>query len=218
MSKLTHSVFLVLSLVTILSINCAATAYHGVEFPGGAASFADAVVSYNPVIKNGQPTAPYRDASQALGIPNFTSGDPDITYVSLGSGGSITLQFTDNSLTGSDSTADDLWIFEIGPDVEDTFVDISADGVTWHSVGKVFGSTSGIDIDAYGFHTGQYFSFVRLTDDPNEGDKTGNTVGADIDAVGAISTAPPVVVTTPEPGSIALLGSALAFALLRFRR
>ncbi len=41
--------------------------------------------------------------------------------------------------------------------------------------------------------------FVRLTDDPNEGGASGDTVGADIDAVGAINTSqvadkPPLVV------------------------
>lgn len=95
------------------------------------------------------PTAPYQNSSQALGVPNYPEGqDPE--YVSLGAGGRIVLRFTDNSLTGSGNNALDLWIFEIGPDVEDTFVDISKDGSTWRGVGKVFGATSGIDIDAVG--------------------------------------------------------------------
>lgn len=216
MLKRANFIVLLVSAVALLGLPCSATVYGGVDFPGGAASFADAIVSYDPVINAaGQPTAPYRDATRALGIPDY--GAPGITYVTLGSGGSITLRFTDNSLTGSDSTAMDLWIFEIGPDVEDTFVEIGQDGVTWNQVGKVYGSTSGIDIDAYGFHTGQYFSYVRLTDDPNEGDKSGATVGADIDAVGAISSAPPVT-TTPEPATFALLGFGLLAAGSRFRR
>ena len=184
-----------------------ATIFHGVDFPGGAASFADALVSYDPVIKSGEPTAPNRIPTEALGAPDYPEGST-IGYVSLGDGGSITLRFTDNSLTGSGSSALDLWIFEIGPDEEDTFVEISKDGVNWSSVGKVFGSTSGIDIDAFGFGTGDFFSFVRLTDDTNEGDQTGASVGADIDAVGAITTAPPVVV--PEPGALAVIGLGVA--------
>ena len=56
--------------------------------------------------------------------------------------------FIDNALTNSGDGGFDLHIFEIGPDVEDTFVEISVDGVVWHAVGKVFGSTAGIDIDA----------------------------------------------------------------------
>jgi hypothetical protein len=137
--------------------------------------------------------------------------------VSLGDGGQITLRFTNNSLTGSGSSALDLWIFEVGPDVEDTFVDISKDGANWFSVGKVAGATAGIDIDAYGFGTSDFFSYVRLTDDTDEGEQgNGQTVGADIDAVGAISSAPPVN-QVPEPTTLALLGIALAIAGMRGR-
>ncbi len=112
---------------------------------------------------------------------------------------------------------DDLWIFEVGPDVEDTFVEISKDGGAWFSVGKVFGATAGVDIDsfaaAYSFATTDVFAFVRLTDDPNEGDRTGASVGADIDAVGAISTMftpPPPVVNVPMPATLALVVLGLA--------
>jgi len=189
----------------------------GTDFPEGAVSFADAVASFDPVIKSGQPFDRYMDPADALGVPDYT-GDACATSaacetVSLGDGGSITLRFLDNVLTGSDSSAFDLWIFEAGPDVEDTFVEISTDGVAWTSVGKVFGSTAGIDIDAFGFGTSSAFSWVRLTDDTNEGDQSGGSVGADIDAVGAISTQ-----VIPEPGTLALVAAgALALAGRRRR-
>ena len=67
-------------------------------------------------------------------------------------------------------------------------VDISSDGVTWRSVGGVGGSESGVDIDAVGFGPDSAFSYVRLTDDPNSVGGSGPTVGADIDAIGAISS------------------------------
>ncbi|WP_193213636.1 LamG-like jellyroll fold domain-containing protein [Luteolibacter marinus] len=158
----------------------------GVEFPQGVLSFADLAYVNDP----GSPSATaanYVDSSRTTGPPDYVS--PTGSY-SLGRGGSITLQFTNNLLTGSGNSDPDLHIFEIGPDIEDTFVEISTDGILWTSVGKVFGSTSSVDIDQYGFGTGDQFRFVRLTDDPDEGNQSGETVGADIDAVGAISTAP----------------------------
>ncbi len=193
-----------------------AVLYGGVEFPQGAVSFADSLVSYDNLFSGGPaPTDPnYLDASDALGIPDYNGSTGS---VSLGSGGRIVLRFTDNSLTASGNADNDIWIFEIGPDVEDTFVDISKDGVNWESVGKVTGSTRGIDIDAFGWGLTDFFSFVRLTDDPNEGDNFGSTVGADIDAVGAISSSRPVTII-PEPATLSLLGLGLGSMLLRRRR
>ena len=182
----------------------------GTDFPEGAVSFADVVVSYDPVVIGGEPTDANRNASKTIGLPDYASGGAcsdaaTCTFASLGDGGSLTLRFTDNVLTGSDSTALDLWIFEVGPDIEDTFVDVSSDGLTWFPVGKVFGSTAGIDLDAFGFGTGSSFAFVRLTDDGDEGDQSGASVGADIDAVGAIATR-----AVPEPGSLLLVAAGCA--------
>jgi hypothetical protein len=180
----------------------------GTDFPQGDISFADTVVSYTPA---GLPSLPFRGAFNALGLPDYAgqNGCPNqanCSFVSLGGGGGIVLQFDDNKLTGSGNDALDIWIFEVGPNVEDTFVDISKDGINWTSVGKVFGSTAGIDIDAFGFTTSDLFGFVRLTDDINEGGTgAGGSVGADIDAVGAISS----VRTVPEPGTVALAGIGL---------
>jgi PEP-CTERM motif len=82
-------------------------------------------------------------------------------------------------------------------------------------VGAVTGSTRGVDIDAFGFSTLDFFSFVRLTDNIALDATTGVTVGADIDAVGAISSAPPVA-SVPEPATLLLI--ATGFALVAFRR
>lgn len=196
----------------------------GVEFPEGAVSFADAVVSYAPVLVNGtQPTAPHRDPTRALGVPDY-AGDtscasgPTCTFVSLGDGGTLTLQFTDNVLTGSDNNNFDLWIFEVGPDVEDMFVEVSTDGSSWLPVGKVGGSTAGVDLDAFGYGLGHSFSFVRLRDDPDLDGQNGATVGADIDAVGAISTRRVSLVSEPDGLTLVLTALAGAMALGLYRR
>jgi hypothetical protein len=189
----------------------------GAEFPLGAISFADELVSYDPVLVGSNPALPYRGATNATGLPDYAGSSScssaiDCTFVSLGDGGNIVLQFVNNRLIGSGDSAVDLWIFEVGPQIEDTFVEISTNGVTWNSVGKVFGSSAGIDIDAFGFGPSNKFAFVRLTDDADEGGQTGTTVGADIDAVGAISTA-----AVPEPGSIGLIVSGVAALIVRKR-
>lgn len=198
-----------------------AETFGGVEFPQGALSFADAVVSYDPGPV--APSMPYQGAFNALGVPDYAGGSScssqaDCSFLTLGDGGSVVLRFVDNLLTGSGSADDDLWIFEIGSDVENTFVDISSDGVTWSSVGFVGGATSGIDIDAFGFGAGDTFSYVRLTDDTNEGQQSGSTVGADIDAVGAISTIAAPGVPEPATWLTMVLGFGLVGGTMRARR
>lgn len=207
----------------VLGGGAQAEVFGGVDFPGGISSFADAVVSYQPGLEGADPSAGFQGAFNALGAPDYSGANSCATtaacdFVSLGVGGALVLQFTNNVLTGSGSDADDLWIFEIGPDVEDTTVDVSTDGVTWFSVGAVTGSTRGINIDAFGFGSSSAFSFVRLTDVFNEGATSGGSVGADIDAVGAISTR--AVGVVPEPGTWALMiaGFGLAGAALRRRK
>lgn len=209
------------SLLPALALACSLPAsadiIGGVEFPGGVASFADVAVSY--AVGTGGVTAPHRGAINALGVPDYAGAGctsaATCTFVSLGSGGSLVVRFTDNVLTGSGSSAFDLWVFEIGPDVEDTFVAVSEDGLIWNEVGKVSGGTRGIDLDFYGFGTSSEFAYVRLIDDPAEGSASGATAGADIDAVGAISTR---ILTVDAPSTAALLPLALLGLVLTSRR
>lgn len=155
--------------------------FGGIEFPGGAASFADSVASYDPIFD--LPDSPSNtDSAAALGVPD----DED---VSLGNGGTIIVQFTDNALTGSGDSEPDLHIFESGGQNEATFVAVSADGTSFTSVGTVFGGISNVDIDAFGFDAGDQLFFVRLIDDAaSDPQPDDSRAGADIDAVGAITT------------------------------
>jgi len=158
--------------------------YGGVEFPDGETSFADKIIDYKPGPGVGDS---YDDTSNALGIPNED-------HVCLGDEGILIVQFTNNSLTTSGDDAEDLWIFEVGPKIEPTTVYISTNGTNWINVGFTSGSTSGVDIDAYvssGVIVGQKYSFVKIVDLlPNQSGSP--YAGADIDAIGVISSDIPV--------------------------
>ncbi|SNS60605.1 PEP-CTERM protein-sorting domain-containing protein [Sphingomonas laterariae] len=197
----------------------------GVDFPQGAVSFADSVISFTPGLEGASPSLAHQGAFNALGVPDYAgdnscASQADCTFVSLGVGGQLIVRFTDNVLTGSGSDADDLWIFEVGPDVEGTIIDLSTDGIDWVSIGAIGGSQRGIDIDAFGYGLSDAFSFVRLTDIANSGGTGGATVGADIDAVGAISTRPTAPPAVPEPAAWAMMiaGFGLVGSALRRQR
>lgn len=182
------------------------TTYSGVTFPDGDISFADTVVSFSP---GPDVAAPHLDSSLVLGAP-------DGNHLSLGDDGVLVVRFTDNSLTTSGDAADDLFIFEVGSRVEIFNVAISQDGTTWIDLGDLDGQPTGIDIDAAtGVVPFAQYSFVRLTDvDPSQ---TGSPFGeADIDAIGAISSAAPVAIHAP--GALAFLGLGFAGMMLRRRR
>jgi OmpA-OmpF porin, OOP family len=153
---------------------------HGgsVFFPLGDISFADEVVSF----KKGTPHAKPVDSNpnEALGLPNYDKAK-DKRFVTLGCRGVLTLRFVDNVLVDTDGP--DLYIFEIGPDIEPTKLSISKDGIQWVDVGKIEGAVAAVDISSVAGPE-ETFSYVRLED---LGEACGSEwPGADIDAVGAI--------------------------------
>lgn len=156
-----------------------------VAVPCGKLAFTDRVVAYN--IGNPAPTdRRAMNPNSALGEPDYISEEdnykrPVFSDVTLGCGGSITLEFTRVRLV--DVQGPDLYIFETGPAVEPTMVEISKDGVNWISVGRVSGGKASLDIHNYVSPNDQ-FRFVRLTD--LRSGCGGNFPGADIDAVAAI--------------------------------
>lgn len=165
----------------------------GQIFDIGNLAFADNVVSYLPFANAGPAPAAGLDVpGEALGAPNFSgTGEPAAGdgVVSLGRGGELVLEFTNNFLTGSGDGNADLMIFEIG-DSEEVLVELSVDGTTFRSVGIASAAQPTIDIDAFGFNLNSRVAFVRLTDVADQGAQDGDSVGADIDAIGALSSVP----------------------------
>ncbi|TWU03249.1 pre-peptidase C-terminal domain-containing protein [Neorhodopirellula pilleata] len=170
-------------------------------FPMGSVSFADSVVVESVSFGDDAETS-FRDLEAALGSPDchgIAATDPDngLFTLSLGSGGSATFVFNDNLLTGSSSNPSsligvgdgiaDLIIFESGIP-ERVRVEVSRDNVTFFQVGEIFGLDNTIDLDAFGFGLNDRFSYVRLTDLSPAGSFNFGPGGADIDAIGALST------------------------------
>jgi outer membrane protein OmpA-like peptidoglycan-associated protein len=153
---------------------------HGnkVTFPLGDISFADEVVTF----KIGEPHAKPADSdpTQTLARLNYDAL-VDKNYCTLGCAGALTLRFTENALVDIDGP--DIYVFEIGPEIEPTRLEISADGQQWVDIGKIQGGTAMIDIGPH-VKPGDVFHYVRLTDLKSA--CTSDYPGADIDAVGAI--------------------------------
>jgi hypothetical protein len=180
----------------VVPVEATTTQGSKVVFPSGDISWADAVVSFTP----GDP-APKRsrDPNAALGEPDYQGTDDaadEATYVSLGHGGELVLELTDNVLI--DGEGPDLAIFEIGPEVEPILITISEDGQnSMVDVGRVEGSTCSVDIAPF-VKTGQRFRFIKLTDAKAGKSNDSEWPGADINAVGAISTLPVPPAETTE--------------------
>lgn len=182
----------------------------GAEPPVDRLVFADAVVSFEPGWP--APAEAYADAAKALGAPDYDDHPvcqeaTTCTFVSLGNGGRLTLGFTSPFQAGDGTAEPDLWIYEVGPAVEATLVEVSPDGTYWIPVGQVRGSQRGLDLDAVGLGPGLACARVRLTDDPEEGANTGPSVGADIDAVAVVRPQPP----SPDPGAASFRTRLLAW-------
>jgi len=146
-----------------------------ITIPGGAVSCAMRVVSFT----HGTPwtnDSRAMDPNKILGIPDY---DPDarINYITLGNAGVIVLEF---GVYITDGPGNDIYVFEIGPDVEATKVEISENLANWIYVGDAYGSLSGVDINGK-IPAGGKYRYVRLTDLITY--QGGEWAGADVDAV-----------------------------------
>ena len=122
------------------------------------------------------------DPERALGLPDYEN-DEDGGDLCLGKEGYIVLEF---DVAIYDGEGLDIYVFEAGPAVESTLVEVSSDLVTWYEVGVTEGKTAGVDI-AGKVPEGARFRYIRLTD---TGDNSYNNrwPGADIDAVSGLNT------------------------------
>lgn len=149
-----------------------------VTLPLGDLSFGDVVLSVTPG-EGKQPIAEAVKSKGLIGPPDYVKGTS--TYFTLGCGGVVEIGFTDNALV--DVAGPDLYIFEIGPDVEGTILSVSSGDGTWIEVGSIEGGRAEIDLAETPAVGGTYRA-VRLTDDGIQ--CSGRFPGADIDAVAAI--------------------------------
>lgn len=152
-----------------------------VHFPLGAASFVDRVHSAKPGPK--KPPKTEADPANALGEPDYERSGDGRAYT-LGCRGQVTFEFTDNAIV--DLEGPDLYVFEVGNDVEPTIVSLSNDAKDWTPIGQIKGGKTSIDLADYDLK-GRDFRFVRLQDAGKF--CSGNWPGADIDAIGAIGSA-----------------------------
>jgi Tol biopolymer transport system component len=165
---------LVCSLLAALGALETAGAADDVEFPAGAASFADRVVT---VAIEGNPE-PGQEGVDALGAP-------DELAFGLGDGGRLVVEFVDNVLVPSGDERPDLGIISLAEHPAATAVSVSRDGILWETLGTVEAGKVGIDLDVFGFDRDDRFRFVELVD------IAGESGAAEIDAIGAISTMSP---------------------------
>jgi outer membrane protein OmpA-like peptidoglycan-associated protein len=184
-------VFCTIAALSLLSLFCSAQekeyddGHHGkVKLPQGDISFADKVVSFK--IGDPAPIKENADPNLALGLPDFDYGSQG--FVSLGTGGELVLAFTDNALVNIDGP--DLYVFELGKYVEETFLYVSKDGKKWIHVGKIAGGNALVDIGD-STKPEEIFTYVKLVDAKTTPKVAGSNShpGADIDAVAAIGSA-----------------------------
>lgn len=151
-----------------------------VFLPFGDISFVDKVTYF----KEGNPKAEkiYSNTDHALGAPDYVSY-PDKTYLSLGCGGELIVEFKNNGFI--DIEGPDLYFFEVGPSVEAFEVYISKDGKNWKYVQDTSGGSSYVDIASVekGNKKTIYY-YIKLKDLGSFCE--GPTAGADIDAIGTI--------------------------------
>ena len=147
-----------------------------VTIPGGVLSCVTFVVDFQP----GSPwtsVTSYQNPDYILGQP---TGDNPYEVITLGCGGVIVVGF---NVSITDGPGNDIYVFEVGPNVEPTKVEVSNDLKNWIHVGDADGSVSGVDINGK-VPKGTKYRYVRLTDLKSACES--GYPGADVNAVAVI--------------------------------
>jgi hypothetical protein len=153
--------------------------------PMGEICFADSVLHYDPgrpgLNTGGEPDSKFTDPDRCLGPPSEAIKD----FVSLGSGGTLILQFNDNVVY--DGPGPDLyfWIPDLIP-VEAT-VWISRDGVVFLHAGRISSENPTLDLSGTA-EPGEFYTQLKIRDDSADTLKNAS-LGIDLDAVASINNA-----------------------------
>lgn len=149
-------------------------------------SYVDRVVRFLP----GNPASTCcNDPNSVLGPPDFNA-DALSGFLTLGIGGSVTVEFVDNLVV--DGAGPDLYVIGDPWDDERIKVEVSVDGTTYKSFGFT-AEQSRLDLATLKL---DQIRFVRISDDGG-GPAGGASPGAEIDAVQALNSSS----TAVGPGS-----------------
>lgn len=145
---------------------------YGTEMKAPLNAFATSVISFEP----GKPWTVVdgcKNPENVLGITEYC--------YTLGAGGVLVLGF---DVAICDGEGIDIYVFEMGNDVEATKVEVSNNLKTWYEVGVAEGKTAGVDLEGK-VPEGTRYRYVRLTDLRSY--PRGEWPGADITAVSGLN-------------------------------
>jgi len=152
--------------------------------PTPGSPYADRVIAYERgPVQNGMWDQVGNDPGYVLGPPDAVVDPCCRGLLALGTGGSVTVEFTDNSIVNG--LGPDLSITGDPQNDEHVRVEVSTDGVDWKDLG-IAEEIAQLDLQPVGL---QFAKYVRITDDAVvEGDSNNS---AEVDAVEALHSGPP---------------------------
>jgi hypothetical protein len=159
--------------------------------PMGEICFADSVLFYDPgrpgLNTGGEPDSIFANPDRCLGPPSEVTKD----FVSLGSRGTLILQFNDNVFY--DGPGPDLYFWIPDSIPEEATVWISRDGVVFLHAGQISSKNPYLDLSGTA-EPGEFYTQLKIRDNSVDAVENGS-LGIDLDAVASINNA----IITPIP-------------------